>query len=461
MAWSETVSNELDMKTLLKKSLTTYKSFQTALLCAIIAVFFWLIYGVPNRMLGSSGDSLNRRYRDFLEFYSGAEALLKGNDLYAAGYLGYIYPPMLAFLIMPLAKLSIAQAAWVWLIIKIGLLALCGLLAAKEVQRRLEQPINWISLAIIMLFGMLINIDKLRTEMNMQQSNLLVLLCFVLALQWLDRRPLLCGLALGFGANIKYVTLVALPYLLLRKRFKTAAATVAGTVMWALLPALAVGWEQNINYLIKAVGGLANLSRASAVETGTAKVMGPAFGQSIPAFAVRYFGARDAAGYYGHTAMSIAVVIAVALLFFLAVWGIYRFAKIPLFLNRGGRLETEDIIPGIVALEWSGLIVIVLAFSPQTSSPHFSMLLLPCIVAVSVLFMPRGQISGFPLIIGLLLLMAGLSLPPGDREVAHSDIYLLWKRISWGTWTVLIMYLTLLWTGLRKLKAQSGHRKEI
>ena len=415
-----------------------------ALPYAVFAIFSWLIYGVPRRMLGSSGDSLNRRYRDFLEFYSGAEALLKGNNIYTAGYLGYIYPPLLAFLMTPLAMLSIAQAAWVWLAIKICLLAACGWLGAKETQRRLAQPGDWVSLTIVFLLGMLLDIDKLRTEMNMQQSNLLVLLCFVLALRWIDRRPLLSGLVLGFGANIKYVTLIALPYLLLRKRFKAAAATVAGSVFWALLPAIAVGWNRNIDLLGKALGGLANLSSEHSGAAGTAQIYGPMFGWSITASTARYFGAGL------HTVPSIAVVCAIALLYSLAIWGIYHSAKIPLLLGRGGQLETQGITPGIVALEWAGLIVIALAFSPQTNSPHLSMLLLPCIVAVGVLLMPRGQISGLPLIVGLLIMVMGLVLPP--KEDRFIEAFKIWHNLAGPLWCTLIMYLTLLWVGLRRLK---------
>lgn len=197
---------------------------------ALLLVFFWLVFGVPRRLMGLNGDCLRCRYSDFFEFYSGAEAMLKGSNIYDAGQLGYIYPPLLAFLMMPLAVLPLAQAAWVWLAIKTVLLAACGWLGAEEIQRRLSQPRDRVSISLVLLLGMLIDIDKLRTEMNMQQCNLLLLLCFVLALRWLDRRPILSGIALGFGANIKYLTLIALPYLLFRKRFRSAAATVAGTL---------------------------------------------------------------------------------------------------------------------------------------------------------------------------------------------------------------------------------------
>jgi len=123
------------------------------------------------------------------------------------------------------------------------------------------------------------------------------------------------------------------------------AATVAGSVLWALLPAILVGWDRNVEYLGKAVDGLANLSAEHAAAAGSAKVYGPGFGVSIPAFAARYFGAG------GHTASSIAVVCLVAVLFCLAVWGIYRVAGIPLLRHRGSHVATRDSLPGVVALK--------------------------------------------------------------------------------------------------------------
>ena len=413
----------------------------------LFIVFSWLVYGVPRRMMGVMGDSPHDRYRDFFEFYSGAEAMLNGVNIYDVGQLGYIYPPLLAFLMMPLAGLSIAQAAWVWLAIKTMLLIACCWLGAEEIQQRLSQPRDLISISLVLLIGMLIDIDKLRTEMNMQQSNLLLLLCFILALRWLDRRPILSGLALGFGANIKYLTLITLPYLLLRKRFRAAAAMVAGTVFWALLPSVIIGWKRNMDLLHRAFLGLGNLSSAESTADGAAKVMGPTFGVSIPSFAARYFGNNQ------QTWASMAVVCALALLYAYLALRIYRAAKINFFLDRGSRMETVDINPGVVGLEWVGLIVIALAFGPQTNSPHLSMLLFPSIAAVAVLLMPRGQTSRLPLILGLLIMFAGLVLPP--RTPKLEEAWILWKRLSGPSWCILIMYLTLLQTGFGRLKSQT------
>lgn len=416
-----------------------------ALSGALLTVITWLAYGAMRRISGATGKVSLYRYGDFYEFYAGAEALRTGTDIYSAGRLGYIYPPLLAFLLAPLSLLPVGQAAWVWLAVNIVLLGACGWLGAAEIQRRLAQPRDWTSLLGLVLVAVLLNIDKLRTEMNMQQSNLLVLLSFVLALRYLDKRPLLSGLALGFGANIKYLTLIALPYLIVRGRFRAAAATVAGSIFWALLPATVLGWNQNLALLNKALGGLVNLASKDSSAAGAAKVMGPEAGMSLTAFAARYWGA-------GHlTATGLAVAGSIAVLFLLAFAGIYHAAKVPFLQGRGGTAESQHQLSGVVALEWAGLIVLALAFSPQTGSPHLSLLLFPCLMAAGILLMPKQETSATPLALGLALMFAGLVLPAG-RENA-----IAWHHVGGPIWCVLGMYLTLLWTGLGRLSSR-GHK---
>ena len=89
--------------------------------------------------------------------------------------------------------------------------------------------------------------------------NGLLVLSMVLALYWLDRRPVLAGLALAVGISVKYVPIIGLIYLALRRRWTAAIATVAGCALFALLPALSVGWTTNLHYQQMANRGLAVL----------------------------------------------------------------------------------------------------------------------------------------------------------------------------------------------------------
>src|SRR5205823_2225794 len=76
------------------------------------------------------------------------------------------------------------------------------------------------------------------------------------ALWLLDRRPTLAGMALGMAFNIKYLPIVLLPYLMMRRRYAATAGFIAGAVGFALLPALNTGWDTNLANLATAYGGL-------------------------------------------------------------------------------------------------------------------------------------------------------------------------------------------------------------
>ncbi|MFO0491065.1 MAG: glycosyltransferase 87 family protein, partial [bacterium] len=141
----------------------------------ILGLLAWLATGSVNRMT-RAGEPLDRQFRDFYEFYSGAEALVRGTDLYKAGELGYIYPPLLAVLMTPLVSLGIQVAGVVWLCNRLALLVLILVLGADEMIRRFNLRRDAMTFAAFVLGVMLLLADKLRAEMNMGQSNLLMVL---------------------------------------------------------------------------------------------------------------------------------------------------------------------------------------------------------------------------------------------------------------------------------------------
>ncbi|USN99545.1 MAG: DUF2029 domain-containing protein [Phycisphaeraceae bacterium] len=407
---------------------------------AWFALFVWFAEGVSARM-GRADLTDDRRYRDFYEFYAGSHALMVGDDIYSAGVLGYVYPPLFAFLLTPLAGLPIATAAWIWLAVKLVLLALCIWLGVREVVDRLGTPARGHIAAGVALVGLLFVVDKVRIEMNMQQCNLILLLSFILGLRWIDRRPLLAGVAVGFGANFKYLTLICVPYFLIRGRYKAAVSSVVSTIGWALVPAIGLGWSQNMDLLRRAVLGLGNLGGPETANADAAGVFHAAFGLSIPSFAARYFGEN------GHNAGTLTFIAAVALAIAGIAWLCYRGSGTNLFLGRNGPARSSEASRRAVLLEWCGLIVAALVFGPQTNSPHLSMLLFPCMAAAGILLSPTCGVTRKPLWIGTALMIAGLVLPPGG--VVSDEIVELWRSLSGAAWLILPFFITLLWTGLR------------
>jgi hypothetical protein len=382
---------------------------------------------------------------DFGHFYHAAKAMDEGQDIYASWHQGYVYPPLLAFLYEPLALLAENAAATILLFINVLLMSASAILGARELARRFGSA-DWPS-AGLAIAAILLSEDKLRGELQMWQTNLLMLFLLILALCLLDRWPALAGTALGLAFNIKYLPVVVLPYLLVRRRFVAAAAFVASAVGFALLPAIRTGWQVNLNYLAVAYRGLFHLVGAGTqapaahvwnIDNGLSVSITSAFARVLPAWA-----ALIATG-------------GVALVMLFCASRLYRSHNVSFWYRPDGGADDgkEPARRAIVGLEWVGLSVATLVFSPQTNTRHLSMLLLANTAAVVLLFQGRNgtRVPRWPLACGTVLLALAVSFPPGGQQ--RPSLLGPWHHMGGPTWVALGMFATLLWFGLRHAKVR-------
>ncbi len=402
---------------------------------------------------------MQERKKDFYEFFAAAEAMVRGGNPYNVGGTGYLYPPLLAVMLTPLVPLGLWPATVVWAVILIGVMTLSAWLGARESLTRMDREPARPLVAVVMAAALVIAADKMRSEIVMGQSNLLMVLAWVLGLVWLDRRPILAGVALGFGVNIKYLTVLAVPYLLVRGRFKAAAATVGAAVGWALLPAVYLGWSTNLEYLRKAFGGLvgmvdsADTAQVLAHGDSAARiaVLREGFSMSITSWAARM---TTEPGVNLNT-KTIALLGVVGLGVIGSVWLVYRCRRVALFAGRWGAAEGRGTMRAVVAFEWTGLVIASLAFGPQTNSRHLTMLLLPIVTAVAVVMAPGRRSGAWPLVAGLALLWAGMTLPFSTGSEGTRDAIDVWRVYAGPCWFMLAMLLTLLWVGLEDARRRS------
>ena len=367
----------------------TARVVSTAACCAIVG---WSVYSTI-RLHDSPGEP-TRRFRDFYEFFAGAEALVRGNDIFAAGDLGYIYPPLLATLLMPLVHLGMPAAATAWVLLNGLLLGASAWLGSRVVAARLGLSKNLAP--VIALIALAILSDKIISDMRMQQTNMLMLACWSVGLWAIGSHPLRGGLGLSLAANIKYITAITLPYFLIRGRWKDAAAFLGGFLFWAVLPAVFIGWDRNLSIWQGAVGGLVSSSAPGTPIAGEARVMSTRdFGVSVSTAMVR---AADAMG-----KPQLAPVLSAAALaaVFVAAWILYHRSGQPMWRGRFGAAERSR--PRLVLVEFIGLIVVALAFSPQTNTRHF------------VQALPLGMLLAAPLVSASqtrtrLLALAGITI---------------------------------------------------
>lgn len=411
------------------------------------------ISGTPSSAaVGSAAAWPGRKPGDFRHFYYAGEAINKGQNIYEAGEKGYIYPPLFALVMAPLAHLEPTTAERVWALANALLIAAILGIAFRDAVRRFGVPADRITLLGSAFLALLLTLDQVRWELEMGQSDTLVLLGFTLGLYWLDRRPLLAGIALGFAANIKYQSLIAVPYLLVRRRFKAAGAALVSTVGWALLPTLVTGWDTNLRYLGTALGRLGWVAGVS--EAGTDAHMHPA--TWINSISLTSFAARWAEQAGSGPAFIIAVVSVIAVAMFAACWTIYRRQGVPLIVGRSPAKDPSPPWNGVVALEWYGLIVAVLAFGPQSMVRHTFLLLAMHVLVAALLLAPRVGVRRWPLIAGVVIFQLGTKLPPGEDMFERS--LEVWRYFGGSSWCMLVMYATLLWVGLEYARAAADGR---
>jgi hypothetical protein len=391
---------------------------------------------------------------DFGHFYYAARAMLDGQDLYTSWHNGYIYPPLLAFLYTPFARLPEDTAATLLLACNLGLLLFAAFVAARELAERFDVAADAPTLCTIVLAGVLLTADKLRGELQMWQTNLLVLSLFVLALRWLDRRPTLAGAALGMAFNIKYLPVVVLPYLLLRRRWRAAGAFLAAIPVFAFLPAVRTGWQANLRQLGIAYAGLFRLF-GFAVDSDAANIqdLRDILSMSLPSGFARILGpdVPNVASF----ALAGGVALAVAAL----LTRLYQRHGVALWYRPDGLAPEQPLARALTALEWAGLITAVLAFSPQTNTRHLSLLLFVNLTAALLLLHPRSPASRWPLLVGVGVLLLGLILPPGTP--AFQEALLAWRTVSGMAWCALVMLGTLLAVGLRDAVALAEETRSL
>ena len=380
---------------------------------------------------------------DFQHFYYAADAVRHGRDPYAAWTHGYIYPPLIASVAQPLAALGYDRAAAVMLAVNVAVTLVAVTLAAIDFLRRFDAPRrDAAAVGAIVLIGLLMDVDKVKGEWQMWQTDVWMLLIFVLALRWLDRRPALAGIALGFGANIKYLPLLLLPYLLVRRRWTAAASLAISAVAFALLPAVSTGWAANGREWAAAARGLTGMAGGGGVGE-RAEVHGVADSLSCSVTSALARGT-------GSATSGFALAAAVAAAVFAGTAWVYRRHRVPLL----GPSDPTPAGRAVAAVEWPVLLAVLLAFSPQTNTRHlFDGLLLTTAAAV-LLVAPAPGVSRWPLAAGCVALVLGFSLPPGHRTVeGYWSPTIAWLRLGGPCWCLLLATAGLLWTGLGQATA--------
>lgn len=377
---------------------------------------------------------------DFPIFWTAAQAMSSGESLEAAGEIGYVYPPLFAAMLSLLVPLGQGGAAIVWSAASFLILISALLIGARDAVERwglVRRPIGIVAVALI---GGLLTIILFRAVFRGGQSDHLLVFGFAVGLSFVDRRPALAGLALGMAANIKYTALGMVPLLLMRRKYKAAAWTVGSSIGWAMVPALISGWRLNLENLALAARGFL---KVLGVEPDPGEVAAnlPEIGLARSVSLTSLF-SRWLLPVQGHAVLYASVAVA-ALACLSVGWWLY---------HRSGRsLWTTPVMArpsdaAVFSLEWAGLVVAMLVFSPQTQVRHLVVLVGVHLIAAAMLM--RWSKRWLWIMLALGAFQFTLVFPSSDLNGAA---WVSWGRsVGLQIWSTLLMFFVLLWVGLRE-----------
>lgn len=392
-------------------------------------------------------DGLEADLDDYRCFYSGARAIVEGDELYQVYRGGYIYPPLLAWVLAPVSELGEAGSAFVWTLAMAVLTPLAAWLSAGAVREALGARWSAWQTGAVAAAGLLVVIEKFQRVLQQGNSDVLIALGFAAGMRWLLSRPMLAGIALGATLNVKYLPVIFLPYLLVRRMWIALLAAAGGAVGFAMLPATTLGWDLNLRYLSHAFGGLS--SAAGGERQDTDAMIWPLTWHRAEGFP------SSLARALGDNSLAWAAALALAGLIFAAGWWVYARRGSSLFAGRGPRDASRPGGKLLVLLELCGLLVAVLIFGPQTIGRHFAIALPVTVVGAGLaLAHPSGRARA-TLWALLAAFFLALIMPPGG---VHEGAVQLWRDLSGAAIALLAAYFGMLWFGVGLAKQTEPDR---
>lgn len=399
----------------------------------------------------------NKDTQDFGPIYHAAQAMLHGQNIYAATTGLYIYPPFLAFIFQPLALLPEHAAAIVWVFLS-GLLILLGArLTTREMTGRwLPSPRSPNPFWGVTALGILLAAEKIHADFRLGQTDCLMILGFACILRWMETRPWMAGFCIGATANMKYLSLIFVPYFLLKRNFRAALASIVSFALFMIIPAVEVGLREATRFAASAVGALVKMTDLAPQTAGHGMKIPRASwprSVSITSAITRFTRTHAMPDWAG--GLLLLVILALVL------------GAIICVTHRHGVVffRADTAVPSlrrrqIATLEWATLIVLALTFSPQTTARHMVLLLLVYIAAIVVCLVQDQRGQQVAIIAALIITSLGLSFPP--RESGMEELLWVWRGIAGASLCALSLLLVMLFYGslaiCKRMNTQLGEK---
>jgi len=161
---------------------------------------------------------------------------------------GYVYPPLLAYLLYPFTKLSLLNAAYIWAIINIILYSSFGYLIFSRVN--FKKNLLLLTLFLYCFF------PPFSGSFGTGQINIVVFAFYVLYLMNLNKKNYLSGIFLSVAGVLKIYPVFFIINQILRKNIKIVLGFVAGSIVLIAIPLYTNPLKNLIYFITKTLPGI-------------------------------------------------------------------------------------------------------------------------------------------------------------------------------------------------------------
>jgi hypothetical protein len=231
---------------MLRPSETTINRIGIAILAIGVIAMVVIITSKQMRREGQRGD---------LEVYVHASHLiLEGRNIYETpterGRLYYVYPPLFAVLTIPLTPLPPVAMLAFWCLLNIFLACWIVAVFFRTMSGRSFFSLSTREKWVLGFIPLVMSGRAIIYNADLAQANLLVCAVAVLGLSWLAKgREISSGVVVGLSVVLKVLTAPLILLFAVRRDYRFSIAAIVGITVGLFIPALAVGWGQNVAYL--------------------------------------------------------------------------------------------------------------------------------------------------------------------------------------------------------------------
>jgi hypothetical protein len=330
----------------------------------LLRIILWVILAIV--MLGFFRNTLHKGMNEFRVVHRAAARILHQENLYNFddGHYLYKYSPFFAVLVSPLGLFSFNAGQVIWLLGMCLCLTFILIQCKKMILGAKPPPPYLYVLTILFASKFLVR------EITLGQTDFLILLFIFLFISFNDRKKdELAGLFLSLAVIIKPTSLVFVPYLLYKKKFKPVVYLGIFCILFLLAPSIIYGFPGNLNLL----HGWKTVMSASSPP-----LLAVDMNQSVFAFFYRLLTPVP----YNVNILNLDYTL-VNLLIYATILVLFLFL---LFLNRRSGSSHGNIVYHGEGIEYALLLIFMALFSPLGWFQNYSSSVLAIMILVNYVF---------------------------------------------------------------------------